>query len=59
MSGIACLDKKEDVNMIWMMTLDCDVTCWIFLMCFALSDKGHKICNVANDRWLNLDGLGI
>ena len=39
--------------------VECDVACSISLVHFPLADKGYKLCNVADDGWLNLDGLGI
>ena len=29
------------------------------LVLFPLADKGYTLCNVANDGWLNIDGLDV
>jgi hypothetical protein len=42
-----------------MAVLECDVARPICLMPFPVTDKGHALCNVANDGWLNLDGLDV
>jgi hypothetical protein len=35
----------------------CDVARPICFVLFPVADKGDTFCNVANDGWLNFDGL--
>ena len=42
-----------------MEVLERDVARSVSLMRSPLADKGYKLCNVANDRRLNLDGLVV
>ena len=38
---------------------ECDVAGLISLSVVALADKRHALCDVANDGWLDLDGLSV
>jgi hypothetical protein len=40
-----------------MEALECDVARQICLALFPVANKGYTLCDVANDRWLDCDGL--
>jgi hypothetical protein len=42
-----------------MKALECNVARPICLVLFPVTDKGYTLRNVANDRWLNFDGLDV
>ena len=42
-----------------MEALECDVARPICLVLFPVTDKGYTLCNVANDGWLDFDGLDV
>ena len=53
------LDQKEKGNVSGMEALECDVARPICLVLFSVTDKGYTLCNIANDGWLNFDGLDV
>ena len=42
-----------------MKALERDVACPIRLVLFPFADERDTLCNVANDGWLNFDGLDV
>ena len=42
-----------------MTTLECDVARPIRLVLFFVPDQRYALCNVADDGWLNVDGLDL
>ena len=42
-----------------MEVLECDVASPISIVRFPLADQGYTLCNVANDGWLDFDGLDV
>ena len=53
------LDEKKKANVRGMEEGDCDVAGLITLSVVTLADKRHALCDVANDGWLDFDGLGV
>ena len=51
------LNQKEKANVRCVEVLECDVARPIPGVPFSLADKRYTICNVADDGWLNFDGL--
>ena len=42
-----------------MTALERDVARPIRLVLFSGADKGYTLCNMTDDRWLNVDGLNV
>ena len=42
-----------------MEAFECDVAGPIALVPFPIADKRYTLCDVANDGWLDFNGLGI
>ena len=53
------LDQKEKADVRCMKVLECDVARPIPGLPLPLADKRYTHCNVGDDGWPNLNGLGI
>ena len=51
------LDQKEKANVRCVEVLECDIARSIPRVPFPVTDKCYTLCNVADDGWLNFDGL--
>ena len=53
------LDRKENIHAIRTTVLECKVARPITLLLFSFADECYTLCDEANDRQMNIDGLWV
>ena len=53
------LDQEEEADVTRIRVFECDAARPICLVLVALADKCYTFCHMADDGWLNFDGLEV